>query len=154
MIVFKKKGVGLIISWVLLLGFSIALAVSIFSWWRIQTEENIKGTIGMVEGALECEQVSIGVQKTCIVDTISSLTVTNTGKLIINALILRELEPSEDSLRPPDYDLVPKAGQGTSSTTIGSPFGGSATKIEVIPLLRKDTKYHMCSEKKIVLTCP
>ncbi len=84
----KKKGASAVVAWVLLLGFSIGLATTVFLWTTRQTEEMSKNAVRFVEGGMQCDNVMINVVK----NANCSLTVKNTRYLNIEKVILRNLE--------------------------------------------------------------
>ena len=57
----NRKGAGAIVAWVLLLGFSIGLAVTISMWATRQTEEMSERSTRFVEGGMQCDNVMINV---------------------------------------------------------------------------------------------
>jgi len=84
----NKKGAGTIIAWVLLLGFAIGLATTVFLWTTQQTEEMGKSAVKFVEGGMQCDNTMINVIK----NTDCSLTVKNSLYLNIEKVVLRNLE--------------------------------------------------------------
>ena len=56
-----KKGASAIVAWVLLLGFTIALATTIFYWTKSQATEMTEHTVEFVTGQMECQDISINV---------------------------------------------------------------------------------------------
>jgi len=156
----KKRGASLIISWVLLLGLAIGLGMAIFSWSKIQTEKQLESTINYVEGSMDCEQVSIGATVvTCVSSQISWINVTNTGKLKIEAVVLRNLDVNQEAtytVKPPSYGfpLMPfSQSENIGVTTLVGEGTGDIGILEIMPLVKKGSTYFACSEKKLVIQC-
>lgn len=166
----SKRGVSLIISWVLLLGLAIALGMAIFSWAKIQTEKNVESTLNYVEGSMNCEQVSIGVSiinadPSCSGDKIETIKITNTGKLTIDAVIMRNIDNPDvvdrssfiEERDTKNFPLVPfEASENIGIWTLIGRVGGVSTgiaKVEFIPLLQEGDERFACTEKKVVVSC-
>ena len=107
----NKKGIGPIIAWILLLGFSISLAVMIFNWTRTQTEDLTESTINYVEGKLECQEVSINVVTNV---ECTEITINNRGKLNIEQFAIRVFREDEKTLISEDL-LAPKEEKAEES---------------------------------------
>jgi|TARA_B100001971_G_C18247138_1_gene575153 hypothetical protein len=138
----NKKGIGPIIAWILLLGFSISLAVMIFNWTRTQTEDLTESTINYVEGKLECQEVSINVVTNV---ECTEITINNRGKLNIEQFAIRVFREDEKTLISEDL-LAPKA-----STTL--PPIIQFNKLQVIPIIEVNDKLVGCIEKRISHEC-
>ena len=138
----NKKGIGPIIAWILLLGFSISLAVMIFNWTRTQTEDLTESTINYVEGKLECQEVSINVVTNV---ECTEITINNRGKLNIEQFAIRVFREdektliSEDLLDPKDSKTLPPIIQ--------------FNKLQVIPIIEVNDKLVGCIEKRISHEC-
>jgi len=83
-----QKGAGTIVAWVLLLGFAISLATTVFLWTTRHTEEMGESAVKFVEGGMQCDNTMINVIK----NSNCSLTVKNSLYLNIEKVVLRNLE--------------------------------------------------------------
>ena len=164
-----KKGIGAVIAWVLLLGFTVALATTIFLWMKGQTETMSESTIEFAEGEMQCQNVRINV-----VNVGSKLNVHNVGYLTINQLSIRTIgelgEDSKSKLEPdpaPDCELNPDdcLKPQTSGTQCQPPSCGVisdiegnltapvCTQIEVMPIIKIKTRMVGCKDRKVVIKC-
>jgi hypothetical protein len=144
----NKRGVGDIIGWVLLIGFGVALATSVFIWMKGQTEEMTESTVNYVEGEMVCEDVAINV---AVNEMCNELTIVNKGKFNIDALNIIYYpatgEPGS-KLENPATPLKPIAGE---KITISVP---QSVKFEITPVLKTDeNKLNGCKNKKEVISC-
>ena len=92
----EKRGIAEIVTWILLLGFAVVLAVSIFVWQKSQTEELTKESVQYLEGKLECEDISINIIRG---EDCSRVGIVNKGKFTIDAIKAREKEE--------DIEIIP-----------------------------------------------
>lgn len=131
----------MVVSWILLLGFAIALATTIFMWLKGQTTELTQQTVDYVEGKLECTEVSINVQHT----NCDNLRIKNTGKLTLDHYLVWLLAPEVQKME--HKNNVEPSKQTEAIETFG------ATLVEVVPILKLSDKLVACSEKKVRLDC-
>ena len=137
-----KKGMSEIIAWILLLGFSISLAVIIFNWTRTHTEELTKSTVSFVEGKLECQEIAINVAAN---DDCSIITITNKGKLTIDQFAIRTFRQDYENTLIEATQLSPKQSKQLNIL--------SSNKIEVIPIVKIKEKLIGCNDKRISNEC-
>jgi len=156
----EKRGASLVISWVLLLGLAIGLGMAVFSWSKIQTEKQLESTINYVEGSMDCEQVSIGasIVVRCLNNEMRWVNVTNTGKLKIDAIVLRSLDAGKEAkylVEPPKYNfpLMPFSQSSIMGVYYLVGTGVGIGTLEIIPLIKKENTYFACNEKKLVVQC-
>ena len=72
-----KRGVSVIIGWVLLVGLSVALAIMVTTWAKQHAEQTTQFIIQDVEGDLNCADVSL---KAFVVNPpCTDLNISNTG---------------------------------------------------------------------------
>ena len=138
----SKKGMSEIIAWILLLGFSISLAVIIFNWTRTHTEELTESTVSFVEGKLECQEIAINVATN---DDCSTITITNKGKLTIDQLAIRTFRQDYENTLMETTKLAPKQSKQLNIL--------SSNKIEVIPIVKIKEKLIGCNDKRILNEC-
>ena len=145
----NKKGAGAIIAWVLLVGFTIGLATTVFLWTTRQTEELTEGAVRFVEGGMQCDNVMINV---AVVDPAKypecgvscCLKIANTRYLNIEKVILRSLESVETDeccspLNIKEYAIIDKSG-----------WSGN---IEVLPIIKVNDDLVACTNKAITIEC-
>lgn len=150
----NKKGISEAVSWVLLLGFSIALATTVFLWTTRQTEDITKSTTRYIEGGMQCDNVMINVAKSdptsCNPPRSCCLKVTNTRYLNIEKVIFRSLE----KLLSAECD---NNGQPLKATTPpASMFCGqdwASSNVTVMPIVTVDDEQVGCTNKAITIEC-
>ncbi|MCX6711505.1 MAG: hypothetical protein NT139_00500 [Candidatus Woesearchaeota archaeon] len=81
-----KKGVSEVISWVLLLGFSVLLGTTVILWSKQQTEKYTDELTEMVENDINCRDVIYTINANCTTKTTS---VNNRGSFTIVKFIIR-----------------------------------------------------------------
>jgi|TARA_Y100000310_G_scaffold38954_1_gene36541 hypothetical protein len=138
----NKKGIGPVIAWILLLGFSISLAVMVFNWTRTQTEDLTESTVSYVEGKLECQEISINVVTN---EDCTELTISNRGKLNIEQFAIRTFRDEYENTLMEKNLLAPKASRILNIV--------QSNKIEVIPIIEANDKLVGCFEKRIAHEC-
>ncbi|MDD5254065.1 MAG: hypothetical protein PHG05_03085 [Candidatus Nanoarchaeia archaeon] len=142
-----KKGAGDIIAWVLLIGFSIALATSVFIWMRGQTEDITKSTVNYVEGEMVCQDIAINVRAN---ELCNILTIANKGKFSIESLNIVSYPASGEPISEVKSLATPlKPIQGEIVEFILP----QSIKFEVIPIITVNEKTTGCSDKKEVISC-
>lgn len=139
----NKKGMA-VISWVLLLGFAIALATTIALWQVKQTEELSEGMIRFVSGGLQCENVQFNIQAK---EGCSNLEVVNNGYFDINQFVVRGFSNSSvgaivDKTSAPVKKLEP--------LNVGLI---NAEKAEIVPVIKVSDELVGCKDKTVEVTC-
>lgn len=147
----NKKGVGAAVAWVLLLGFSIALATTVFLWSTRQTEELSESAVRFVEGGMQCDNVMINVALINQADSegkcnsdVCCLKISNTRYLNIEKLILRSLDP------PEVYEHNNQLNVKTYATIDRSSWYGP---VEVMPVVKVNGDFVACKNKAITVQC-
>lgn len=136
----NKKAAGQIIAWVLLFGFAISLAIGIFSWSKVQTEDLTESTVNFVEGKLECREVKINVKKD---PDCTNLNISNRGKLTITKISIASLDGSNSNLL--DANIIPLQSKAFPYQ-IGS-------DIEVLPIINISRNDVGCVDRKVRIEC-
>lgn len=82
----NRRGVGQIVSWILLLGLAVALGTGIFLWQVRQTEELGSSTIRFASGVMECQNLNFNAysSKGC-----TEVTIKNSGYFSIDGFVVR-----------------------------------------------------------------
>lgn len=133
-----KRGASAIVAWVLLLGFTLALATGVFYWTKTQAEDMTESTINYVAGEMECQDISLNVIKDG-----NNLQITNKGYFTVDKIAIRTSSTSEIidiALRPKEtIPILP-------SIDIISGF-------EVIPIILTENDQEVgCKDKTIKVT--
>ena len=152
----NKKGAGTVIAWVLLLGFSVGLATTVFLWTTQQTEEMSESATNFVEGGMQCDNVMINV---AVEDPAAcTITVTNTRYLNIYQLSIRKLYISD----PLSYIYDNKVIEPRSESKLPAKYtasiylsaqGNYCGKIEVMPIIKVDDELVGCKNKAVTIDC-
>jgi len=156
----KKRGISPIIATVLLLGFAVALATTVFLWMSGQTETMSKSTVEYAEGEMQCQNVRINLVKS---DDIScaNLDVSNKGYITINQLAIRAFNPEGSSLYldtgPEDNFLQPQSSECKPpgcgiKKNVPTPCS-SCKKLEVMPIINIGDRQVGCKDRAVVIEC-
>ncbi|MFH0752696.1 MAG: hypothetical protein V1914_03825 [archaeon] len=137
----NKKGISPVISWVLILGFSMTLAVVVTSWYLQQSEQMTESSLTTLEGGMECNEVSINVAYTY--DGVNCwLKVSNTGKYKIDSVKINTVT------KP--YDKNPKEYWNfTNNDPDPLDILCEETKITVNPILKRGDNLISCPNDRI-----
>lgn len=141
----KKKGISLLISWVLLVGFVVALAVFVTMWSRQQAERNIGEVIEMIEGDARCNDVSLNAEVNCAEKKVNLV---NRGYFTIYKLVIRIYKIDGDVGSDNKDNL--KIEYGDSYTYN---FPEEFERLEIVPVIKIDDKFVGCSDRKAVVEC-
>lgn len=154
-----KKGISPLIATVLLLGFTVALATTVFLWMQSQTKTMSKSTVEYAEGEMQCQNIRINVVKSNS-STCNKLDISNKGYVMIDQLAIRTFNPAGSSLYPasPDPDFL-----APQSTTCVIPDCGitknvpteclGCETVEVMPIIKIGERMVGCKDKTVVETC-
>jgi hypothetical protein len=130
-----KKGVSEIISWVLLLGFSVLLGTTIIMWSKQQTENYTEELTNMVENDINCRDVIYIVDTNC---TAKTTLVNNRGSFTIVKFIIR----SSLSSSTLETEIKP-----SSSLSLSIPPTYYSNGFDMIPFIKTNDKETGCSDK-------
>lgn len=149
----SKKGASAVVAWVLLLGFTIGLATTVFLWTTRQTEEMSKSAVKFVEGGMQCDDVMINVA----VSVPCNLKIINTRYLNISQLSIRKLLPADPKsfiykdkvLEPQSKD---KPVERYTASVDMNPVGYCG-EVEVMPIINVDDELVGCKNKALKVNC-
>ncbi len=130
-----KRGVSEVISWVLLLGFSVLLGTTVIMWSKQQTEKYTDELTEMVENDINCRDIIYTINANCTTKTTS---VNNRGSFTIVKFIIRT-NLSSSTL---DTAVTP-----TSTVNLGIPPSYYDTGFDMIPFIEVNNKKVGCSDK-------
>lgn len=138
-----KRGVSILISWVLLVGFAVTLALLVTVWVKQTAEEAAKELEETAEQEARCSAVAINANMTCA--TSNDMTISNRGTFTITKVRFRQLEKvyDEDKILDPGK---PETQPLNSMFDISKP-------IEIIPIIQIEGKEVVCATRKITFTC-
>ena len=131
----NKKGISPLIATVLIIGFTIALALVIFAWGRTFTETLTKETGEKAEQQLSCSDlVSFEVKKACYKGSDVEFTLENSGDITLDKVTLRisgEKEAQVD-IKELEIGLVPLGRKTYTAQFDQQSVGSVVTKIELL----------------------
>ncbi len=134
-----RKGVSVVVSWVLLVGLSLTMGILVTTWTKQHVKDIEEDISQDIETDLLCGDVSL---KAFVANPpCDNINITNTGYHTIIKVSLRH----QFGLQDIDLNLLP-----TESKVLNILI---PTKIEIIPFVQAENKLSGCTEKKVVLTC-
>lgn len=136
----NKKGISEIISWVLLIGFAVSLAVIVTTWTLKNTEKTTEGVVKMVTGDMRCSEVYINLEVDCVNKQLKAAM--NNGKFKISTILIRAGSYNDKR----EIDLMP-------NDKIDLNIGFNSESIEVVPLIKVDRELIGCSDKVKEVRC-
>lgn len=148
-----KKAVSPLISWVLLIGLSVAIGALVTNWALDQAKNvNVEE---MAEGGLYCVDVFLSVDGACIVSSSDGkntirLTLNNRGVYSITKLAV-DLKSSSD-LKSEILTLSSPISLNSVRYDQTLVYQGDIKSIKITPIVNIEGKDLSCSEKKVLLT--
>ncbi len=133
----NKRGISELISWVLIIGFSVALGIMVTSFLKNQASSTTEKIVQDTEGDLRCADVSINAF--CL--SAGAFKITNRGYFTIHDIKIRHGE----ELKTITINLPP--GQESESLNIGPGNG------DIIPVIQVEGKLLACIDKKVPVSC-
>ena len=133
----QKRGISELISWVLMIGFTVALAVIVTQFLREQAETTSENIVIDTEGDLRCSDVSL----TAYCFTQDSIKIKNKGYFTIYEIRVRKNEELTS------YPINLKPGQESETLNTGP------GNLDIIPIIKVEDKLLACSDRKVSLTC-
>lgn len=132
----NKKGVSMIIAYVLLVGFSVALAITVTLWIRGMAEESAEDIMSK-ECELQCDEVFLAVG--CYSDGVD---ITNKGNFNISKLKVR----SESGVT----DVIVNIGLGETAENLNiGDVSINDEPISIVPVIGKGEEECVCRNKRI-----
>lgn len=144
----NKKGAGIIIAWVLLVGLGVTLGIFVTTWMAKQAEERTESMVSYLTGDIKCRDIAINVKT----DSCSPLVinVTNKGLLRVEQYAVRVRNDTAMMGKKIVTNLT--MPEETKQLYIGS--YSNINKIEVIPLIKvSDDPVEIigCSDRKLII---
>ena len=141
----RRKAQAEIISWVLIVGFMVALGTFMFFWLTDRSRISISQINQYASDTADCDYVSVHIDSSCKDMQKIYLNVSNAGSLPIDALIFRSYDLSaQPMVRQRNVTIRPRAAKAIVV------FKEAITdKLEIIPLTTVSGKKIFCSKKMI-----
>lgn len=139
-----KKAATEIISWVLLVGMTIALATIVSLWIRSTTEKDIKEITEPINEDMLCSEVSFNVNLT---NDCKNPRISNRGNFRIDDFIIRINSQMIVNGNKNSWDESINLGQAKVLNSILTAIPGD--EIEFIPIVRNST----CTLRGVKVTC-
>ncbi len=146
-----KKGDSQIISWVLLVGFVIGLAVIVTMWVKDRAESTTQQQINQAEQELRCAETAMNVAADCLSATsiLNDIIVTNTGKFTIKKIKLRQVDANGqttiEDIQAGANGIPPQRTETLNTIRIDTLLG-----FEAIPIIVLNEKEVVCGAKKVI----
>ena len=156
----NKKGLGALVTFVLLVAFTIALTSAVFIYEKEKVKELVESSINFGSASIECNDVAINYFECTNPNPVCHVPIKNTGRISIDALVFRDMSGGKveygiqtgDSaffpMKPRDWvePCIECRGKGNIDTE-----KSNGKKIEVVPVISISGKFYACDQKVIVL---
>ena len=148
----NKRGISPLIATVLVIGFTIALALVIFTWGKTFTQTLTEDTGKKAEQQLGCLQanlVSFEIKKACYSGSNVEFTLENKGDTTLDKVTLRVTGVEEDQVdvKEIDLNLVPLNIKRFTEAFDTASVGAVATKVELLrPGFAQNGKLVVCGD--------
>ena len=146
-LIMESKGISPVIAWVLLVGLTVTLAISVFNWSREQAEDVGKSIASKTEKDVRCENVAFN----AVCDK-GDVNVINKGDFTIHKFIIHEYAPSgvlANLEKAPANPLKP----GGSKLQYLYTMSKAAQEIDLLPVIKIEEEFVPCVNRKIVVEC-
>lgn len=141
----EKQGMGELVSWVLLIGFAVALAGVVGFWMKSYSQGATEDLIDAKETDLRCNDVTFNAKLNCT-KVPEELIVTNTGKFTILKLRTRQASLGNDEL---DLQGLEPAKTKTEVLNSFDPL----EPIDFIPVITIEGKEVLCNTRRVTTQC-
>ena len=145
----NKRGVSPAISWILLIGFAVALGGMVTVWIKSTAESSAETLKSKVEMDIRCDEISLNAHDTQGSINCSNLTIINKGLFSIYGLKARY------NGKTSDHDMSAQPLLPGKLTTIVLNITDPITEPEIglIPITELENEEIACLEKEIIITC-
>lgn len=144
----SKKGAALWLSWVLLLGFVVAISAFMFTWTSGQNEKFAKDLRKMSDTA-ECDSTGLIIQNICQNPQVLYMNITNKNTIKIDQLVFNIFDVYLDaplsrtvnvSLKPSEIESIEILKQSTTQ------------QVEITPVILTDEDQIFCYSKAVTIS--
>jgi len=139
----NKKGLETWISWILLVGMTVAIGVVMYSWYISTTESTVK-TIQYVYDRTECNSVAINMDA-CSQAQHLNINITNKLYIAVDEIIFR-IHYTDLSVDSVNSTTRIKPGQ-KEDFRIGFNSSKSIQEVEAVPVIAADDFRVVCSSR-------
>lgn len=141
----NKKGVAEWMSWVLIMGFAVALGVFFFAWIRGFATDSTEEISDRSERITLCESASVRIEKLCQDTQTLNINISNSNNIRIDELTFRFFNIYEEpELR--GLNLTLKPGETNSIKLVKQ---GIVKQVEILPVIHDNGKRIVCENKRI-----
>ena len=145
----KKRGISPLIATVLLIGFTIALAVIIFVWVQTFTEERVGKTGEIVEAEVVCSTaVELGIEKACVDSSGVHFIIENRKGNDVRGFVIRLENDAGDQSEVTDVNQLIK-GLEVGSVDVQTQTLAVPASAFIVPKLSINGKISLCQEKAV-----
>lgn len=148
----SKKGISVVVGFVLMLSFAVALGAIVTTWYLNFSEKQAESLVGSSEAQAECDRINmnVGLMNATTPNPAEecSIKILNTGELTIKNVKI-EYSPSAIIYDPLQVDVIPRA----SVNVILPPVEKNFEKLYVTPIIEFNGKEVVCP-KDTVYTQP
>ena len=138
-----KKG-DVIISWVLLVGFVIGLAVIVTMWVKDRAEKQVGEQVDQAEQEMRCAETAVNIAMDCT-NAPREVKLTNTGKFTIQKVKIRQGTFNYDA----PLVIAPQQTQTETLNTNIDPL----QPFDVLPIIAINEKEVVCATRKSAYKC-
>ncbi len=136
----SKRGMAEIVSWILLIGLSVAIATMVTVWTKQQATKTTEFIIQDVEGDIQCADVSF--KAFIVTPPCDDINISNTGYHKIVKVSARHQFGTQEF----QVDLLPQTDSKVLNINIPS-------KVDIIPIIQSSKGLIGCADRKLVITC-
>ncbi|MBI4153699.1 hypothetical protein HY501_00020 [Candidatus Woesearchaeota archaeon] len=148
----SKKGISVVVGFVLMLSFAVALGAIVTTWYLKFSEKQSETIVGSAEANAECDRVNmnIGLMNATTQNPAEacSIKILNTGELSI-AKVKIEYYPSATIYDPLQVDIIPRSSVNVALPSVEKDF----EKLYVTPIILVNEQEVICP-KDTVYTQP
>lgn len=145
-----KKGISPLVATILLIGFVVVIAVTVWFWYRGVVEEQAQKTATTTTAQFSCTLVSIVASNSYCSESEISFDLENKGTVTLSNF--RVIVNGDDQQTSELSQQILPSGKVNTGIGYDSSVTGTPTTITIIPVVSGTT----CEEQKLVLSldCP
>lgn len=143
----SNKGISPAIAWVLLVGLTVTLAITVFNWSKEQAEEFGESVTSKAERDMRCENVAFN----AICEN-GDISVINKGDFSIHKFLIREYSAS-GLLGNREKVLNNPLKPGRRTPEYLYTMSQQAQEVDLVPVIKIEDELVPCTNRKIVTSC-